>query len=388
MKILFISNLYPDADEPGRGIFNARRVKHLGELHEIRVVSPRPTPGIAPFWSPRPRRPRAEDAPFAPVFPPSAHIPKIGGRWNHRLMARSLRSVVEKIRAEFPFDAVLASWAFPDVAAVARLAAEMDFPFVAGVQGSDVHQYLEMPERRRVIVGALAGAAAVATPSRELARLLVGAGVDAAKVRTIYNGVERDVFFPGDKLAARCELGLPADGAVGLFVGNFLPVKNPLLAVDAFASSGAGRLVMVGDGVLLAALRRRAAELGVAEKVFFAGRKPPSEVARFMRAADWLCVPSENEGVPNVIYEAFACGLRVAATRVGGIPEILSENFLGQLVGRGDVAGLARAMRELSGTVSEADKITAHARQFDWRRNAEGYSELLAAAVSGFKRIK
>ena len=44
---------------------------------------------------------------------------------------------------------------------------------------------------------------------------------------------------------------------------------------------------------------------------------------RQKQAADVLCVPSKQEGVPNVILEAFACGLRTVATRVGGIPEVL-----------------------------------------------------------------
>jgi glycosyltransferase involved in cell wall biosynthesis len=55
------------------------------------------------------------------------------------------------------------------------------------------------------------------------------------------------------------------------------------------------------------------------------GSQPPfrAGVVRQKQAADVLCVPSKQEGVPNVILEAFACGLRTVATRVGGIPEVL-----------------------------------------------------------------
>ena len=68
MKVLLVSNLFPDAANPNCGPYNARLVKHLGALCEVRVVAPRPTPGISPFWSPESFSARTEDAAFAPLF--------------------------------------------------------------------------------------------------------------------------------------------------------------------------------------------------------------------------------------------------------------------------------------------------------------------------------
>lgn len=388
MKILFVSNLFPDATNPNRGLFNARLVKHLGAHAEIRVISPRPTRGLAPFWRAKTFAPRPEDAWCAPVFPPTAYLPKIGDRWNHRLMARSLREAMRATRAKFPFDVVLAAWVYPDACAVAALAREMDFRFVAIAQGSDVHQYLQIPARRRIISTALNQAGAVITRSGELARLLRAAGVAADRLHPIYNGVEADVFQPGDPAAARTELKLPVTASVLLFVGNFLSLKNPLLLVDAFAELARRqpeknlRLVLLGEGPLHENIRRRAHEGGVGNRVMLPGRKAPAEVARFMQAADLLVVPSDNEGVPNVIYEAMSCGLRTVATRVGGIPEILTADFLGQLVERKNPAALAQAIAALLATPAAPEKIIFQARQFSWKRTAAEHLQVLTAVLN------
>ncbi|MCX6896454.1 MAG: glycosyltransferase [Verrucomicrobia bacterium] len=270
---------------------------------------------------------------------------------------------------------------------MAELAQEFNCPFIACAQGSDVHQYLQIPARRRIITSALARAAAVITCSGELARLLGEAGVQESKLHPIYYGVETDIFHPGNKSAARAELNLPPEEKVLLFVGNFLPIKNPLLLVDAFAEltsrqpHQAFRLVLLGDGPLHGDIRRRAGAAGLADRVSLPGRKPPAAVARFMQAADVLCVPSDNEGVPNVIYEAMSCGLRVVATRVGGIPEIMTADCLGRLVERGNSPALAQAIAAVLATPAAVEKIVFHARQFSWERTAEQHHQVLTAAL-------
>lgn len=385
MKILFISNLFPDAANPNRGIFNARLLHHLAAHCELRVISPRPT---SIFAAAKEFSPRDEDKKFLPQFPTAPYIPKFGSHWNHRLLARALRAPLQELRATFTFDAVLAAWVYPDACAVAQLAQEMNFPFVAIAQGSDVHQYLKIPARKKIITAALHHARAVVTRSAELARLLREAGVPAAKLNTIYNGVEPHIFQPGDRAAARQHLGFAPDETVLLYVGNFLAVKNPLLLVDAFVAlrqrepSRNFRLVMLGDGLLRAEILQHAEAAGLRARVKLPGRKKPAEVAQFMQAADLLCVPSDNEGVPNVIYEAFSCGLRAVTTRVGGIPEILTADFLGGLAARGDADAFAAAVSKTISTPPETQKILRHAAQFTWPRTAEEHRRLLAAACA------
>ena len=373
-RLLFISNLFPDVREPYRGLDNATILQCLSAEYEIRVVALRPKLPLGPKTK---YEARPEDAIFSPKYLEVPYVPKVGSRWNHRLMARALRDEI----GEAPL--VLSSWIYPDSCAVARLSAELGFRFVCIAQGSDVHQYLKMPARRRIIVESLAKASAVITRSGELARLLKEAGVAGEKLHPVYNGIDFEVFRPGDQRQARQELGLPTEGKLALFVGNFYAIKNPLLLIEAFVKlRGTGelpRLVMIGAGHLEARARALALELGV--PVIFAGRKSAGEVAQYMRAADLLCLPSQNEGVPNVILEAFASGLPVLASRVGGIPEVVTADYLGQLTPPGDLVALAGALGESLAKEPRREQIRQHGLQFSWERAAKAYSDLLERAL-------
>ncbi|MEN9572786.1 MAG: hypothetical protein RL514_641 [Verrucomicrobiota bacterium] len=382
MKLLFVSNLFPDSAAPGHGQVNATVLHQLARHCDIRVIAPRP---VLPFKSWRGRTPRDEDRCFQPLYVRTFYIPKFGGPWNHRLMARSLRDPVRQLRAEFPYDAVLGAWVYPDACALDLLAPELQAPLVAIAQGTDVHGYLAMPLRRHVIVQALSRAAATITRSKDLATRLHEAGVPFMKLRPIYNGVDTTTFHPGDARAARQELGLPADAQMILYVGNFLPVKNPLLLVGAHArlcrnASQPCELVMIGTGPLEAKARQLADASGFGAHVRLVGRKSSAEVARYMQAADALCVPSKNEGVPNVILEAFACGLRSVATRVGGIPEVLDKPFLGRLSPSADVEALAQALGQTLRETPDRPAILRHAAQFSWEQTTARYLSVLEEA--------
>lgn len=386
MKVAFISNLFPDTAEPYRGLDNATLLHHLSAHCEVRVISPRPALPFIRLGRP-PRQCRPLDAQFQPLYLDAPYLPKIGSRLNHRLLARALRQPLQVLRREFPFELILCAWTYPDGCAVDLLAPELGAPFLVIAQGSDVHAYLEVPVRRQLIVAMTDHAAGVITRSADLARRLLEAGALAEKLHPIYNGVDEKIFCPADALFARRELNLPAEGKIILFVGNFVPVKNPSLLVAAHAEISwrkpafPARLVMIGGGPLETAVRCQADALGFGSQVILAGRKNSAEVARFMQAADVLCLSSENEGVPNVVLEAFACGRRVVATNVGGIHEVLSQPFLGRLAERGEVAALADALAQTLAEPANEPQILQHARQFTWPRAAEAYFNVLERAL-------
>ncbi len=379
-RLLFLSNLFPTASEPYRGLDNAALLHALAPHFEVRVLSPRP---VLP-WARQTFLARQDDGPLEPRWVPSAYLPRIGGLLNHLLMAASLRHSFERELRDFAPGILLSSWIYPDSCAALHLA-HGRVPLVAIAQGSDVHQYLGMPYRRRAILKYLPHAAAVITRSRELSLLLEAAAFPAAKLHTVYNGVDLDAFQPRDQAIARRESGLPEEGRIILFAGNFFPVKNPLLLIEALARLRAGKppplLVMAGGGPLEQSARDLAARLGLASRVLFAGRKLPGEISRLMNAADLLALPSNNEGVPNVILEAFASGLPVVASRVGGIPEVLDQDFLGRLVSPGDVAELASALDEQLAAPREAGSIRRHAERFSWEAAASRYREILLSAL-------
>jgi glycosyltransferase involved in cell wall biosynthesis len=100
-----------------------------------------------------------------------------------------------------------------------------------------------------------------------------------------------------------------------------------------------------------------------------------------MNAADLLAIPSKNEGVPNVLLEAFASGLPVVASRVGGIPEILDQEFLGRMVPPDDLTAFVAALDQQLAAPRDTAAIRRHAERFSWDAAASAYREILMAAM-------
>ena len=95
---------------------------------------------------------------------------------------------------------------------------------------------------------------------------------------------------------------------------------------------GAPLLVAAGIGEMRPALERRAAELGIADRVRFVGKIGHDEVGWWMAAGDLFVLPSLSEGLPTVVCEAMNCGRPVVATAVDGTPEIVRDGETGLLV--------------------------------------------------------
>ncbi len=369
-RLLFISNLFPDAGEPYRGLDNVTILHQLRERWDIRVVALRPSLkawlGKAPQW-----RPREQDAPLSPLFLPVRYVPKAGGLFNHKLMLAALRKTLPALKRDTAWDVVLASWLFPDGWAAVNVVTE---PCVLIAQGSDVHGYLRSPPRRKAILEAAGRSQCIITRSRSLATLLANAGVEPAKLHAVHNGTDTALFHSGPKTGK--------DKTV-LFVGNLLPVKNPELLLRAFARlDGDTQLVIAGKGPMRPQLEQLAASLGITPRVQFLGPQLAPQIAEQMRLADVLCMSSLNEGLPNVVIEAMASGLPVIATHVGGIHEVIDAPWKGTLVPSGNDAMLAGALREALARPLDRTRIAGYGQSLSWQNTAEAYDELLRQAAA------
>ena len=358
MKLIFISNLFPDESEPVRGLDNATVLSWLHKNHdfECRVISPRsafPPPIRSGKLAGLKSRPSDEFS--QPVYPKVGYVPRIGSRWNDRLMARGLKSVLENSIRKSPPDLVLSSWLFPDGCAVANLCEGKNIPVALITQGTDTHQYLEDPIRRQKIVAAIKKSKGVICRSGDLAYRLRNAGVPEAKLQVIYNGIDTSIFNRGDKLKTRQHLGISEWSPLLLFVGNFLPVKNPLHIIQSHAElnkrrleagKGPALLRMIGDGPLRGEMNREIKRLGTEAEVELLGRMASPDIANWMNAADVFCLSSRNEGFPNVLLEAMACGLPIVSTNVGGISEKLTDPTIGRLVAEGKIEEFVEALEQ------------------------------------------
>ena len=219
-------------------------------------------------------------------------------------------------------------------------------------------------------------------------------GADASRIDIVAPGVDHNVFFPGDRTAARRHLGL-ASGPVVLFVGRIQPLKGVDLAVRALAEVGDRRaqLVVVGgpsgpDGPAeLALLRTLVAELGVEHRVQFVEPQPHDSLADYYRAADVCVVPSRTESFGLVALEAAACGTPVVAASVGGLQRLVDDGVTGYLVHDRDPAAYAahidRVLRD-GGDTMRAQAVARSAR-YRWSiaaaRLRRHYDDLTARAT-------
>jgi glycosyltransferase involved in cell wall biosynthesis len=380
LRVLILSNLFPSPWDPRRASFNRQQFEKLGADHDVDVL-------VAVDFRDRLRGRQGDPAVrhlrvdyFTFFYPPRF------GRSLHAffwlasvLLQRGLR--LRKAR----YDCVLASWAYPDAVAVSRLARWLKLPYAVKVHGSDLNVQATLPGRRGPIARALQGAEAVVAVSQALADKAVELGVERARTHTIYNGVDTGRFTPAPRAAARERLNLPAQDPIVLYVGNLKPTKGCLDLLEAFpallAERPGARLVFVGEGPAGAALHKRAAELGIAGQVQLAGAVAHADLPGWFNSADALCLPSHNEGVPNVVLEAMACGIPVVATRVGGIPEILPA-AAGLLVPAQDIAAIGQALVRVLGHDWDTAAIVAHARGFRWDDNIRKLEAILSDTAS------
>jgi len=193
-------------------------------------------------------------------------------------------------------------------------------------------------------------------------------------------GVDSDQFHP-DGPSARARLGLEGKRVV-LTVARLVPIKNVQRLLDAMAVVRArladAHLVVVGDGPEVDTLRQRAAALGLADAVTFAGFVPHADTPEFYRAADVFALSSDFDNSPNVVLEAMAAGLPVVTTDVGGVRELVADRpgaAAGAVVVPREPAALAEALEQYLTAPDTARAAGAHNRaraiaEFSWRTSA------------------
>ena len=213
-------------------------------------------------------------------------------------------------------------------------------------------------------------------------------GLGAIPRHRIPNGVDLTLFAPAtaeERRVLRARLGLPEDRVLCAFVGRLTPQKDPDLLLGAWAMGrwSKAHLVLIGDGPLRSRLEASVSSGPRKGQVTFTGAI--ADVARYLKAADLLVLPSRAEGMSNVILEAMACGLPVVATDVPGNREMLGgEDRAGLLVPAGNPAPLAEAIDTLAASAPLRREIGTAARalvekRFDIRRVVGQYLSLYTA---------
>jgi glycosyltransferase involved in cell wall biosynthesis len=214
----------------------------------------------------------------------------------------------------------------------------------------------------------LRAARRIVTVCRPFAADLARYGIPIERIWVRHNSVRPFSPPPPESVdQVRARFGVAPGAPVVLVVGRLSQEKGQLDLVEALAlllrehAALELRVLMVGDGPDRTSIESRAAALGISDRVILCGHQ--SDVAPFYALASAVAIPSHSEGSPNVLLEAMAAGVPLAAAAVGGVPEIASDNETALLVRSQDPAALARALYRLLSERDFAGQLARRARE-------------------------
>jgi glycosyltransferase involved in cell wall biosynthesis len=328
----------------------------------------------------------AEDADVLPRSIEATNVPV------HRIDAGARgyleeRRSVRRLLAQHHVDILHTHGYRPDVldAPVARAAGIATVTTVHGFTGNSlrnrIYEQLQTRAFRRFD--------AVVSVSRPLTELLKRRGVPEHRLHTVRNAMvpAPDLLERG---AARAALGAGPDVFVIGWVGRLSPEKAPAVFIESLASlrDFPFEACILGDGPERSRLRARVAELGIESRVRFMG--VVQDAARMFRGLDLIVLSSRTEGTPMVLLEAAAAGVPIAATAVGGVPDILSSHEA-LLVPPDSPAALASAIRSVMTDSETASRRAVNARSRMLRDLAiepwlESYSHIYSEVLNRRRR--
>jgi glycosyltransferase involved in cell wall biosynthesis len=228
----------------------------------------------------------------------------------------------------------------------------------------------------------------VSLPFREE---LIARGVNPESIEIIHNAIPPDwgrrFREPDQAQALRAKMGIGTDRNVILIVGRLSREKDHLTLLEAVArlpSDLHPYLVIVGEGPERLRIEQRIRSLNLASSVTLTGQQESAEP--YYGIAQVAVLSSLSEGSPNALLEAMAAGVPVVATRVGGIPEIVSHGESALLIEPGDIAAMKGSLATLLRDSVVAQNLVEHARQ--WVLNYHSPEARVAKLVDIYARLR
>ncbi|MFO8074395.1 MAG: glycosyltransferase [Polyangia bacterium] len=210
------------------------------------------------------------------------------------------------------------------------------------------------------------------------------------RFQVVHNGVDLAALSrKKGRNSLRQELGIGEREYLIGHVGRFVEEKNHEGLISSFELVSnlhpQARLVMIGDGALRPEIEKLVEELGLKEKVVFAGTR--KEVHEMLAGLDAFVFPSKSEGMPNALVEAMAAGLPFVASNIAQIKEIVPKEMWGQLADSADVDGMAARICKMIEQPGRAEKIGKRAeewaeKQYSIQQSVEKMTDLWVAPLS------
>ena len=209
---------------------------------------------------------------------------------------------------------------------------------------------VELLKRLRTL--SLRRASRIVVPSRYLAEIAKGFGLESSRIEVLTNPAPAPTRIEPE----------PLEPGTFVFAGRLTEQKALHVALAALSEVPQARLVLVGDGPERARLEELARTLGIDDRVRFAGALSREQVLRYLAGARAALLSSSWENLPHAVVEALAVGTPVVATAVGGVPEVVHDGENGLLVPAGDVTALAAALARVVSDDGLRDRLAAGAQ--------------------------
>lgn len=306
------------------------------------------------------------------------------------VVAVSASRRISRLLADNRYGVVHAHWLLPNGWLASKPAAKRRVPLVVSLHGSDVG----IAERKffgPLARAAIAASAAVTAASDDLRCRAIALGANPTATWVVRYGVDTTVFAPRQAIPGeRHALGASDGELLVVAVGRLLEVKGFRYIIEAVAGVRGVRLAVVGEGDLRSELEQLARDRQA--PVTFVGNLDHRRMPDVLAAADIVVVPSvvgsagNTDGLPNTLLESLSTGRPVIASRIGGIPEIVTDRENGLLTPEKDVHALASALVELRDDSDLRAKIGHEARRrtvagLSWDATAAAFEEAYAAAA-------
>ena len=378
MRLITYTNLFPDPSQPRHGVFVRERLEQLVRAPGVSANVIAIRPGVKSGDVSKSKN----GGPTPVTYHSVPNLPGISNWVDPLIWARWSTSVVRDTIGNDRDNVILdAHFLYPDGVAATLIGNALGIPVVLTARGSDVNVKCANPVMRSWIKWSAARSAGLITVSRALRDKLQSFGVHCRRTCVIPNGVDLSRFQPRDRESSRAQLGV--SGELLLSVGHLLPAKGHEWAIRALSLLPDSHVVVVGEGPDRARLTALAKEMGVTDRVTFVGAVDPDRMPALYTAADVLILASEREGMPNVVLESLACGTPVVASDVGGIPEVITSQIAGRVLGDCNEATIADAVKACRTSEMSRESVREFAQQFDWHSRIsaqiEFYEDVLAA---------
>jgi glycosyltransferase involved in cell wall biosynthesis len=286
-------------------------------------------------------------------------------------MALATLPTVRRVRESFRFELIDAHYYYPDGVAAALIGGWLDVPVTITARGTDINLIPRSRVPRAWIRWAARRSDASIAVCEALRREMVELGIDERRIQVLRNGVDLDLFRPLDRSASRAQLEL-GPGRWLLRVGQLIQRKGHDLAIRALAELPGWSLLLAGEGPLRRELQALATELGLSDRVRFAGAVPQAQLPTYYSAVDALVLASSREGWANVLLEAMACGTPVVASPVWGTPEVVAAPAAGVLMKERSASALVTALQHLLDHYPDRHDTRAYAEAYDWAPTTRG----------------